>query len=61
MAKRSRDIQVNLEPLIHQLLVDLATRTGMTQSSYIRKLIIEDLRNQGLLTDSMIADMMSGV
>lgn len=60
MAKRSKDVQVNLEPLIHKILVDLVARSNSTQSGYIRTLIVEDLRNQGLLTDTMIADMMSG-
>lgn len=58
--RRRKDVQVNLETTIYQLFVDLAARSGMTQSGFLRKLVIEELRSQGLLTDAMLADIMAG-
>lgn len=55
--KRSKDVQVNLEPSIHAQVQDIAPKLDMSISSYIRSLIIADLRERGLLTDRMIADM----
>jgi hypothetical protein len=54
---RSEDIQVNLEPPVYQQVKDLAPKLGMSMSLYTRMLIINDLRERGLLTDRMIADM----
>ena len=55
--KRSMDLQVNLEPPIYQQVYELAPKLGLSKSGYIRSLIIADLRERGLLTDRMIADM----
>jgi len=51
------DLQVNLEPPIYQQVYELAPKLGLSKSGYIRSLIIADLRERGLLTDRMIADM----
>jgi hypothetical protein len=59
--RRSKDLQVNLEPTVHALVVDLSRRMGTSASNYIRTLIVEDLRNRGVLTDSMLADMAAGI
>jgi hypothetical protein len=58
MAKREKDMQVNLEPAIHRAVIDLTRQLGDSQSNYIRKLIINDLRDRGLLTDNMLADLL---
>jgi ribosomal protein L17 len=55
--RRSKDLQVNLEPMVHQLVMDLAARMENSASGYVRDLIVQDLRDKGLLTDSMLADM----
>lgn len=57
MAKRSRDIQVNLEPEVYRQTITLAAKLDVSASSYIRSLIINDLRERGLLTERMLADM----
>lgn len=58
--RRSKDLQVNLEPVIHQTVVNLSKRLDTSASNYIRSLIVEDLRNRGLLTDSMLVDLAAG-
>lgn len=55
--KRDRDMQVNLEPVVHRAVCDLIAQLGESQSNYIRRLILADLRERGLLTDAMIADI----
>lgn len=55
--RRSKDIQVNLEPIVYQQTVDLAAKLGNSASGYIRSLIVRDLRERGLLTEAMLADM----
>lgn len=55
--RRSHDLQVNLEPVIHRLVVDLSAQLKGSASSYVRELIVQDLRDRGLLTDSMLAEM----
>lgn len=57
MAKRSKDIQVNLEPEVHRHTVALAAKLGTSASGYIRSLVVADLRARGLLTESQLADM----
>ena len=58
MAKRDKDMQVNIEQAIYQTVVELTDKIGESQSNYIRNLIIADLRERGLLTDSMLADLL---
>ncbi len=55
--KRSKVLQVNLEPTIYDLTQELAPKLDMRMSSYVRSLIVRDLRERGLLTDRMIADI----
>lgn len=55
--RRSKDLQVNLEPIIHKSVIDLSAKLGLSASSYLRKLVLEDLQERGLLTDSMLAEM----
>jgi hypothetical protein len=39
-------------------VIDLTRQLGDSQSNYIRKLIIIDLRDRGLLTDNMLAELL---
>lgn len=57
MAKRSKDVQVNLEPVIYEQIKELAAKKKIHLSSYIRSLIIRDLRDCGLLTEGILADL----
>lgn len=55
--KRDYDIQVNLEEPIYRLTVELAPKLGQSASSFVRALIVDNLRERGLLTDRILADM----
>jgi hypothetical protein len=55
--KRDRDIQVNLERPIYQLTVELARKLDVSASSLIRQLIINELRDRGLVSDRQLAEM----
>jgi hypothetical protein len=55
--KRDRDIQVNLERPIYQLTVELARKLDVSASSFIRQLIINELRDRGLISDRQLAEM----
>jgi hypothetical protein len=57
MMKRDRDIQVNLERPIYQLTVELARKLDVSASSLIRQLIINELRDRGLVSDRQLAEM----
>lgn len=57
--KRDRDISVNLEAPVHRITVELAERMGISASSFIRQLLIDELRDRGLLTDRQLADMVA--
>jgi Mn-dependent DtxR family transcriptional regulator len=57
MMKRDRDIQVNLERPIYILTVDLARKLEVSASSLIRQLIINELRDRGLISDRQLAEM----
>ncbi len=58
--KRSKDLQVNLEPAIHAIVIDLSLKLGVSSSTYIRRLIIEDLMGRDLLTTEMLAQIAVG-
>lgn len=55
--KRDRDIQVNLERPVFQLTVELARKLDVSASSFIRQLIINELRDRGLISDRQLAEM----
>lgn len=57
---RSCNIMVNIEPAIFALVRDLIDKDGASASGYARKLIIDDLRRRGVLTDNMLADLVIG-
>jgi hypothetical protein len=55
--KRDHDAQVNLEKPVHDLMTQLADKLGVSTSAYLRQLILNDLRDRGLMSDRQIADM----
>lgn len=57
--KRDYYIQVNLEEHIHKQTTELASELGHSASSYIRSLIIADLKKRERMTDSQLADMLT--
>jgi hypothetical protein len=57
LEKRRHLINCNLEPTLFRITNDLVARKGVSVSSYVRRLIIDDLRNEGLLPDSIIAKL----
>lgn len=54
---RVKDMRVNVENIIHEKAVDHARENDMSASTYLRSLLIQDLRKQGKLTDAELADM----
>lgn len=59
--KRSGCFQVNLEPDIHKIVTDLMPKLGISASTYLRRLVIEDLKDRGILTNEMLAQIAVGV
>lgn len=55
--KRRSPAMCNLEPTLHRIVTDLAARMGITVSSYLRRLILADLKEKGLLPDSVLAKL----
>jgi len=53
---RSEKVVSRLEPLIHRAMIQ--SLGNQTQSDYIRSLVIADLKYKGLLTDSMLAELL---
>lgn len=49
-----------LEPTIHDALERLLSRSSESASGFIRKLIIRELRDRGVLTDEALANMAIG-
>lgn len=55
--KRRSPAMCNLEPTIHRIVTDLAARMGLTVSGYLRRLILADLKDKGLLPDAVLAKL----
>lgn len=53
--RRSQQLVARVEPVIHKALINALHVLGKSQSDYIRGLIVTDLKNQGFLTDEMLA------
>lgn len=57
---RSYAISANIEPTVGMAMLELLHKNNdMSVSTYIRKLIIKDLKEQGVLTDSILASMVA--
>jgi len=54
---KDRAIMVNLEETVYTALVTAIFKHNTTLSAFCRKLVIQDLLNQGLLTEEMIVKM----
>ena len=57
----NRTIQVNgnIEPSINRLVNAMLNNTGTTVSAYIRKLIIADLMDKGLLAQEELLEIVN--
>lgn len=58
--QRSARIVVYVEPLIERALRLAMEKNNETQSSYVRSLLINELIEQGLLTERMVAELAIG-
>lgn len=59
MAQQSRSERVvtRVEPIISRAIYSLVGQQNSTASDYLRKLAIDDLKQRGLITDSMLAEL----
>lgn len=53
MESRNKQLVGNVEKTLYEAAFDRAIAQGITTSAYIRKLVMEDLKSQGLLTEEM--------
>lgn len=56
--KRTEQLVARVEPIIRNALDQHLTKTGVSASDYIRKLVIDDLRKKGVLPDSLLAELL---
>lgn len=60
--RRTEKVVTTLEPTVHRALVT-ATHAGdpsekpMSMSNYLRRLVMKDLVDKGLLTDAMVLEL----
>lgn len=57
MEHRSKSVEVVMEPTFYEILQTFVGQTNQAASAYIRNLIIADLRNRGLITESILASV----
>lgn len=55
--RKSANIMVNIEETLYSIVTDLLAKEGVSGSAFCRRLIIENLKNRGLLTDAHLARM----
>lgn len=62
MAKESRQVPltVYLEPTLWALMQKAVAADDTTASSYLRNLIIDDLRKRGIITEEIMTGMLKG-
>lgn len=56
---RSSQLVINVEPTVHKALQLAMMAEGLTASTYIRRVLIKHLQDQGLLTTEMLAEMVT--
>lgn len=56
--RKISNIMVSLEPDLKDIVQKSVDKSGMSASAYFRKLAIEKLKEEGLLTDSMLVKIM---
>lgn len=54
---KTESVMVNLEPTIYQPFSMLIATEGLSASAFCRRLIIKELKERGLITDSHLASM----
>lgn len=54
--KRSASAITYIEPFLLQIVDKFCQKNDTSRSDYIRKLLISNMKESGLLTDSMIAE-----
>lgn len=55
--QRTERVVIRLEPLISEALDKAVRASGGSQSSYVRSLILMDLKSRGLLTEELIMEL----
>lgn len=58
--RRSSNIMVSVEPDLRSIIEMNIEKKGQTASSYLRKLAIDDLLKEGLLTHEMLLAITEG-
>lgn len=58
--RKTEAIMVLLEPDLRTILQRAIDKHGMSASSYFRRLAIEDLKREGLLTDEILVKITVG-
>ena len=54
---RASRTSVYLEPVLHDLINQRAAEMNMSYSTYVRRVLIKDIREAGLLTEDIIATL----
>lgn len=57
---RKKQIVVNIEGSLHEVAHQAAGKDNVSTSAYVRSLIIKDLIERGMMTDSLLARMLTG-
>lgn len=57
---RKKQIVVNIESSLHEVAQSAAGKDNVSTSAYVRNLIIKDLIERGMMTDSLLARMLTG-
>lgn len=62
MAKEARQtpLTVYMEPTLWALMQKAVAKDDSTASSYLRNLIIDDLRKRGIITEEIMTGMLKG-
>lgn len=57
---KSSQIMVNMEPTLYDLVEHLAIQLNMSNSGYLRSLVIKDMIERGLLTQKAMTTLLMG-
>lgn len=57
---KDRQIMVNIEATFYNILCAILSKENKSASAYARSLIIKDLMAKGLLTESILAHVVTG-
>lgn len=56
---RARQVLVNLEDTFFEMLNIAANKEGLSLSSYMRSLLIKDLKSRGMLTEGILMKVLA--